>query len=90
MTASNSEKKFYNFLINASNQANLTNVDNVSPMQLNSVFVFIYPYVLENVDIEGLDIDIRMDDKGLIFINDLQFEPVEIISGVSVLGILKR
>lgn len=77
-------------MINATNQANLTNTDNVSPMQLNSIFITIYPYILENVDIEGLNIDIRMDDKGSIFINGLQYEPVEIIPGVSVLGILKR
>lgn len=90
MTISDGEKKFYNFMINASNQANLSNSDNLSPMQLNSVFVFISPYILEKVEIEGLDIDIRMDDKGFIHINDLQFDPVEIAPGVSVLGILKR
>lgn len=90
VTTSGSEKKVFNFLINASNQANLTNTDNVSPMQLNSIFVFISPYDLEKVAIEGLDIDVRMDDKGLIFINNDQFDPVEITSGVSILGILKR
>lgn len=90
VTTSGSGKKIYNFMINASNQANLTNSDNVSPMQLNSIFVFISPYALEKVNLEGLDIEIRMDDKGFIHINDLQFEPVEITSGVSVLGVLKR
>jgi hypothetical protein len=59
-------------------------------VQLNSVFVFISPYALERAEIEGLDIDVRMDDKGLIFINNVQFDPVEITSGVSALGILKR
>lgn len=90
MATSDSEKKFFNFLINASNQANLTNSSNISLMQLNSIFVFISPYILEKAEIEGLDIDIRMDDKGSIQINDLQFDPVEITPGVSVLGILKR
>ncbi|MFZ5988372.1 MAG: hypothetical protein ACOYWZ_14775 [Bacillota bacterium] len=90
MNTSVKDKKFYNFMINTSNQANLTNIENTSAMQMNSIFVFISPYVLEKVNIEGLDIDIRVDDKGLVHINNTQFEPVEITSGVSVLGILKR
>lgn len=90
MAISDSENKYYNFMINASNQANLSSSNNVSPIQLNSVFVFIAPYTLEKADIEGLDVDIRMDDKGSVFINNVEFKPVEITSGVSVLGILKR
>ncbi|MBZ4645617.1 MAG: hypothetical protein JG777_1106 [Clostridia bacterium] len=84
------ENKFYNFLVNLSNQANLAGTNNISPVQLNSVLVFISPYALENLNFEGLDIDLRVDEKGSIWINDHPFQAIEIKPGVKVLGISRR
>ncbi|EPR10474.1 hypothetical protein [Ruminiclostridium papyrosolvens] len=90
MEVSESQKKSYNFLINASNQANLVGTDNVSPVQINSLFIFVSPYVLEKVNMDDLDIDISIDKNGKIHIDGHCFDTIEVKSGINVLGILKR
>ncbi len=90
MEVSEGQEKSYNFLINASNQANLVGTDNISPVQINSLFIFVSPYVLEKVNMDELDIDISVDKNGKININGHCFEPIEVKSGINVLGILKR
>lgn len=85
----NDDNKVYNFMINASNQANLTNNNNISPIQVNSIFVVISPYYIEKFDIEGLDLDFKMNEEGIITINDKNFEMVEVKPGVKIFGISK-
>lgn len=84
------ENKFSNFLINASNQANLTGVNNLSASQINSVFIFIDPYKLESFEMEEIpDLEINMDREGCVWLNDQQFKLIEIKPGISVFGIIK-
>lgn len=90
MEPSESSRKAYNFLINASNQANLVSSSNMSAVQLNSILIFINPYELEKLNFEDLDIDIQIDKKGVIKVNNLPVEPIEIKPGVKVLGIVKK
>ncbi len=90
MEISEFPKKTYNFLINASNQANLASSSNLSAIQLNSVLIFVYPYELEKLNFEGLDIDIRIDGRGVIRVNDIPVEAIEVKPGVKVLGISKK
>lgn len=90
MESSESSKKTYNFLINASNQANLASNSNMSAVQLNSILVFINPYQLERLNFEDLDIDIQIDERGNIKVNDLLIKPVEVKPGVKILGIVKK
>lgn len=90
MESAESSKKTYNFLINASNQANLSSSSNMSAVQLNSILVFINPYELEKLNFEDLDIDIQVDGKGIIKVNGLPVEPIEIKPGLRVLGITKK
>ncbi|PKM79216.1 MAG: hypothetical protein CVU88_06940 [Firmicutes bacterium HGW-Firmicutes-13] len=87
---SQTNRKNYNFLINASNQANLAGAEGISPTQLNSIFMSISPYYIEKLELEGLDLNISVDEQGSIWINDNQFEAVEIMPGVSLFGIIKR
>ncbi|NLY86452.1 MAG: hypothetical protein GX077_08895 [Tissierellia bacterium] len=82
--------KIYNFMINASNQANLSRNKNISPMQLNSIFVVISPYYIEKLNIEGMDINIDIDEEGIVTINNKNFEMIEIEPGVKVFGISKE
>lgn len=84
------EKKFYNFLINASNQANLVGSQKISPVQINTVLVLIDPYKLENLEFEGLDINVSTDENNIVRINNQPFEAIEIEPGVRVLGISKK
>lgn len=82
-------KKFSNFLINASNQANITASDDISAVQINSVFVFVDPYRLKNFSIEELpDLEIQMNDGQSIRLNNQDFKLIEISPGVSVFGVL--
>ena len=84
------DNKFSNFLINASNQANLTGVKNLSAIQINSVFIFIDPYRLESFELEETpDLEINMDEKGYVWLNGKQLELVEIKPGISVFGVIK-
>jgi len=81
--------KIFNFLINASNQANLSRNNNISPIQLNSIFVVISPYYIEKLNIEGMDINIDINEEGIITINNKSYEMVEIEPGVKIFGISK-
>lgn len=79
--------KNYNFLINSSNQANMSGSSNISPFQLNSVFIMVSPYYVEKFNLEGLDLEIKMDGQGTMWINGNPFKTVELGPGVSILGI---
>ncbi|WP_242866775.1 hypothetical protein [Abyssisolibacter fermentans] len=80
----------YNFLVNASNQANLVNTYNLSPLQLNSIFVLISPYYIENFNIEDLNINVKINEEGIVWLNDKEFKTLEIEKGVKVFGIVKQ
>jgi len=85
------DNKFSNFLINASNQANLTGTSDVTAYQINSVFIFIDPYKLESFEMEevpGLEIDI--DEKGYVCINGQEYKLIETTPGISVFGVVKH
>lgn len=82
--------KIYNFMINASNQANLANKNNVSPVQLNSVIVVINPYYIEKLNFENLNLDIRMNENGVITINNKNYNMIEIEPGIKVFGIYEE
>ncbi|MFP4662400.1 MAG: hypothetical protein ACLFPF_09425 [Halanaerobiales bacterium] len=87
----NSRKKFFNFLINCANQANLVGLNDSNPVQISSLFVFVKPYILKKFDVdEGLDIEINMDENGTIWVDDEAFEPIEVNPGVSIFGIMKN
>ena len=83
------ENKYYNFLINASNQANLAGTDNASPVQANAVLVFISPYMIDKLTFEGLDINLQVDQKGTAWVSNQPFKTIEVEPGVNILGILK-
>ncbi len=80
----------YNFMINASNQANLTRNNNISPVQLNSIFIVIDPYYIEKLNIEGLDLEIKMGEDNRITINNRNYEMVELEPGIKIFGICKE
>lgn len=82
--------KIYNFMINASNQANLANKHSASPVQINSVFVVINPYYIEKLNFENLNLDIRMNENGVISINNKNYHMIEIESGIRVFGIYEE
>lgn len=79
-----------NFLINASNQANLSNKKNADSLQMNVVMVLVSPYEIDKLNFEDLDLDMTIDEKGIININGNPFETVEIEPGVRILGISKK
>jgi len=79
-----------NFMINASNQANLANRQNTSPVQVNSVFVVINPYYIERLSLENLNLDIRMNENGILSINNRSFRMIEIEPGIKVFGIYEE
>ena len=82
--------KLYNFMINASNQANLANDKNISPTQLNAVFVLINPYYLEEFNIEGLDLRFTVSEEGVVTINNKDYEMFELGPGIKIFGISKQ
>jgi hypothetical protein len=84
------DNRIYNFMINASNQANLANKHNVSPVQVNSVFVVINPYYIEKLNFESLNLDIRMNENGVISINNKNYRMIEIEPGIKVFGIYEE
>jgi len=81
--------KAFNLLINASNQANLCSIKNTKGIQLNSILVFIEPYVLEQMEMEEMDIHINIDETGGLRINNTHVEAIEITPGIKVFGLLK-
>lgn len=82
-------KGYYNFLVNASNQASLSNSCNASPLQVNAVFVVVSPYYIEKFNLEGVDLDISINEKGTVQINNQEFNTLEIKPGVKIFGISK-
>ena len=82
--------RIYNFMINASNKANLANRQNTSPVQVNSVFVVINPYYIERLSLENLNLDIRMNENGILSINNRSFRMIEIEPGIKVFGIYEE
>ncbi|NLX62912.1 MAG: hypothetical protein GXZ06_10530 [Tissierellia bacterium] len=82
--------RIYNFMINASNQANLANKENISPVQFNSIFVVIHPYYIERLNFESLNLDIRMNENGSISINNKNYNMIEIEPGIKVFGIYEE
>lgn len=84
------KKGHYNFLINASNQGSLTHSYNTSPLQVNALFVLVSPYYIEKFNLEGLDLDIMMDSKGTILINNEKFSTLEIEPGIRAFGLSKE
>lgn len=90
MTTLRKPPKSLNMLVNASNQANLTNTNNLTISQINSVFIMISPYCLEDYRLDGLDLDIRIDEEGTLWVNNQGFEAIEIMKGVNVIGVTRR
>jgi hypothetical protein len=86
----NEDYKYYNFLINASNQASLTGTHKKSLTQINSLFVIVSPYYIEKFNIEELNLDLKFDEQGTIWVNDNQMEAIEIEPGVKIFGISKH
>lgn len=84
------DNKIYNFMINASNQANLSNNRDISPVQISSVFVVINPYYIERLNFEKLNLDIRMNENGVISINNKNYHMIEIEPGIKVFGIYEE
>lgn len=80
----------YNILVNASNQSNQSEVENLKTQQINSVFLLVSPYYVEKFNMAGLDLDIRIDDDGTLWVDKQCFEPIEIARGVKIIGIIKR
>ncbi len=86
----NKDDRIYNFLINTSNQANLTASNNISPLQLSSVFVVISPYYIDKFNIEGLDVDIKITEDNTVTINNQDYEMVEVKPGIKIFGLCKQ
>lgn len=80
----------FNFLTNLTNQSNIVNANNVSTNQINSVFILVSPYYINKFNLDGVDINLNIDKAGTIFINDKEYEAVEIKPGVKIFGILER
>lgn len=86
----NTEYKHFNFLINASNQANLIDTYNMSSVQANVLFVLIQPCYIDSISMEDINLNIKMNENNSIVINDREFEAVEIQPGIRVFGINKN
>ena len=89
MEGDNNRGKSYNFLTNLNNQSNIVNGNNISVKQVNSVFILISPYHMNKCNLEGLDIDLNIDEKGSIFIDDKEYEAVEVKPGIKIFGVIK-
>lgn len=83
------DTRIYNFMINASNQANLSRSNNLSPIQLIAVFVLVNPYYMEQFNIEDLDLNLKVDEEGVIRINNKNYEMLEIEPGIKIFGVSK-
>lgn len=88
--AENTGYKYLNFLINASNQTNLTNTRNLSSVQANVLFVLVNPYYIDSLNLEDMNLDIRMNENNMVVINNRKFETVEIHPGIRIFGIIKN
>ncbi len=79
--------KLFGFSINSSNQANLLAVKDLSLTQVNSIFILVAPFTIEKFSIDGLDIDISIDEKGKIYISGEQYQSIEIKPGIRIFGV---
>lgn len=84
------KKGIYNFMTNLNNQSNIVDTNNLSMDQINSVFILISPYYVNEYNLEGFDINLNIDEKGKIFINNKEYEALEIEPGVKLFGVIKR
>lgn len=89
MEGDNNKGRSYNFLTNLNNQSNIVNGSNISVKQINSVFILISPYHMNKFNLEGLDIDLNIDEKGSVFIDDKEYEAVEVKPGIKIFGVIK-
>lgn len=89
MEGDNNKGRSYNFLTNLNNQSNIVNGSNISVKQVNSVFILISPYHMNKCNLEGLDIDLNIDEKGSVFIDDKEYEAVEVKPGIKIFGVIK-
>ena len=80
----------FNFIINASNQAGVAQACNVSQHQVNGIFILVSPYRMEDFYMEDLDIRIKIDGEGTIFVNEKEFMAMEIQPGIKVFGLTKH
>ncbi|HHV99370.1 MAG TPA: hypothetical protein GXX36_07325 [Clostridiaceae bacterium] len=76
-------------LINASNQANLTNISNMSAAQANVVFVLVNPYYIDNFNLENMNLNISMNEHNKVIINDKEFDTIEMQPGIRVFGVIE-
>jgi hypothetical protein len=83
------DTRIYNFMINTSNQANLSRSNNISPVQLNAVFVLVNPCYIEQFNIGDLDLNLKVDKEGTVTINDKSYDMLEIEPGVKIFGVSK-
>ncbi len=83
------DSRTYNFMINTSNQANLSRINNVSPVQLNAVFILIHPYYIEKFNIKGMELDLKVNEEGVITINNKNYEMLEVEPGIKIFGVSK-
>lgn len=83
------DNRIYNFMINTSNQANLSRSNSISPVQLNAVFILIHPYFIEKFNIEGLELDLNVSEEGIVTINDKNYETIEVKPGIKIFGVSK-
>ena len=81
--------RYFNFLINAANQANLTDTYNMSSVQANVLFVLVHPYYIDSFDIENMNLNMRMGENNKVIINDKEFDTVEIQPGIRAFGVIK-
>ncbi|MGI6777681.1 MAG: hypothetical protein ACOX7R_06535 [Acetivibrionales bacterium] len=84
------ECKYFNFLINASNLANLTNTYNASHFQVNAIFVLISPYCIKDLNMNDFKLNVTVGENGSISVGDKVFDALEIKPGIKVFGILKK
>lgn len=82
--------KCFNFIINASNQANLINTYKLPSTQINAVFILIHPYCIEDFNLEDMNLSIKMNEEGSILIDDKEYKAVEVQPGIKVFGILRN
>lgn len=88
--AENNNYKYFNFLINATNQANLTDTYNMSSVQANVLFVLVNPYYIDNFQLENMNLNIKMTESDKVIINDKEFSTVEIQPGIRVFGVIEN
>jgi len=86
----NGECRFFNFLVNCSNQANLVLTNDLRHNQVNVVLVLVHPYYINDIDLEEFNLRIKVDGDGQITVDDLRFEAHEIQPGIKVFGIVKN